>query len=131
MTRASKISSRPVETFSIGFDDPAYDEARPAREVAAWSGARHHELRFRPGSIELLTSALRSYGEPFADSSCLPTFVLARMAREHATVALTGDGGDELFAGYPRYPWLLRFRRLAGWVPSAVVRGLRPLASLS
>jgi len=110
------------KTFSIGFDDPTFDESTWAREAARHHGADHHQLTVQPDSVELLDEVLGQYGEPYADSSCLPTWILAKMAREHVTVALTGDGGDELFAGYPRYRWLLRFGRAARFVPRALAQ---------
>jgi asparagine synthase (glutamine-hydrolysing) len=96
-------STEPVKTFSIGFEDPALDERDLARLVAQRFGTDHHELVVDPDAIELIPAILRHYGEPFADATALPTFHLARMAREHVTVALNGDGGDETFGGYERY----------------------------
>jgi asparagine synthase (glutamine-hydrolysing) len=117
-------SSQPVKTFSIGFDDPALDERELARLVARRFGTDHHELVVRPDAIEVIPKILRHYGEPFADATAVPTFYLARMAREHVTVALNGDGGDEAFAGYQRYAVALMAAR-AELVP----RPLRRLAA--
>ena len=92
-----------VRTFSLGFEgDPRYDESEEARRVAAALGTEHTELRVQPNSFELLSAILDHWDEPFADSSAIPTYLVSRLARAHTTVALTGDGGDELFAGYAR-----------------------------
>ena len=96
-------SSAPVKTFSIGFDVEGFDETPYAREVAQLYGTDHHELIVRPDAMEILPTLVSSFGEPFADNSAIPTFCVARMAREHVTVALNGDGGDESFGGYERY----------------------------
>ena len=93
----------PVRTFSIGFDEPRYDESRYARDVAAHLGTEHHELRVTPSVVEDLPLIAAAFGDPFADSSMLPTYYLARETRRAVTVALSGDGGDELFGGYDRY----------------------------
>ena len=92
-----------VKTFSIGFPQPEYDETSFARQVAKHLGTEHTELQVTPNAIEILPKLAWQYDEPFGDSSAIPTYYLAKLAREHVTVALTGDGGDELFAGYPRY----------------------------
>ena len=92
-----------VRTFTIGFDERDYSEVAHARRVAERFGTDHHELIVRPDTLAILPTLVRHYGEPYADSSAVPTYYLARMAREHVTVALAGDGGDELFAGYRRY----------------------------
>jgi len=92
-----------VLTFSIGFDDPRYDESQYARQVAERLGTRHHEFRVKPDAAEDLPKLAAVFGEPFADSSALPTHYLSRETRKHVKVALSGDGGDELFGGYDRY----------------------------
>ena len=96
-------SDRPVQTFSIGFDDPAFDESRYARLAAERFGAQHHAFVVEPRAWETLPALAEQFDEPFADSSALPTWHVARETRRHVTVALTGDAGDELFAGYDRY----------------------------
>lgn len=93
----------PVKTFSIGFGQPKYDELRYARLAAECFKTDHHEFVVEPNAIEVLPLLVRHYGEPFADSSAIPTYYLAQKTREHVTVALSGDGGDEGFGGYERY----------------------------
>ena len=99
----AEASSGPVKTFSIGFDHDEFDELRYARKIAELFGTDHHEFVVRPDAVEMLPKIVRHYGEPFADSSAIPSFYLAELTRQHVTVALNGDGGDELFAGYTRY----------------------------
>jgi asparagine synthase (glutamine-hydrolysing) len=104
-----------VLTFSIGFDDPRYDETQYAAEVARHLGTEHHAFIVKPSAIDDLPKLAAVFGEPFADSSALPTHYLARETRKHVKVALSGDGGDELFGGYDRYRALAlteRVRRL-------------------
>jgi asparagine synthase (glutamine-hydrolysing) len=96
-------SSSPVSTFSIGFGAEDGDELPAARALAERFGTDHHEFVVRPDAIELLPRIVRHHGEPFADVTAIPTFCLAEVTRRHVTVALTGDGGDELFGGYRRY----------------------------
>lgn len=100
MQRASR---EPIHTFSIGFDDPEYDESAYAAAVARHLGTQHHEFHVRPDAAADLPKLARVFGEPFADSSALPTHYLSRETRANVKVALSGDGGDELFAGYDRY----------------------------
>jgi asparagine synthase (glutamine-hydrolysing) len=99
----SEESSAPVKTFSIGFEEQDFSELHHARRVAEHVGADHHEFIVRPDALEVLPILVDHYGEPFADSSAVPTYYVARETRKHVTVALNGDGGDESFAGYERY----------------------------
>ena len=99
----AEASSRPVKTFSIGFEDEAVNELPQARLVAERFGTEHHEFVVRPDALDIVPRVVRQYGEPFADDSAIPSFYLSEMARDHVTVALNGDGGDESFAGYSRY----------------------------
>ncbi len=99
----AELSGAKVKTFSIGFDEAAYDETAHARRIAERWGTDHHEFIVEPDALSILPELVRHYGEPYADSSAIPTFYVAQMARRHVTVALNGDGGDESFAGYERY----------------------------
>jgi asparagine synthase (glutamine-hydrolysing) len=99
----TRRATGPVRTFAIGFDDPEFDESGDAARVAGELGTRHTQLVVRPDADRLVEQIARSFDEPFADSSALPTFLVAALARQQVTVALSGDGGDELFAGYTRY----------------------------
>src|SRR5687767_10735018 len=99
----SEVSSEPIKTFSIGFEEQDFSELHHARRVAEHVGADHHEFIVRPDALEVLPTLVEHYGEPYADSSAIPTYYVARETRRHVTVALNGDGGDESFAGYERY----------------------------
>ena len=99
----SKVGAKPVKTFSIGFEERDFSEVEYARKVAKLYQTEHHEEILRPRAAELLPKLVRFYGEPFADPSALPSYLLSEMTRKHVTVALSGDGGDEAFAGYTRY----------------------------
>jgi asparagine synthase (glutamine-hydrolysing) len=99
----AELSPQPVKTFSVGFENPAFNELRYARMIAEQFGTEHHELVVKPDAVALIPKVVAHYGEPYADSSALATFYLAELASRHVTVALNGDGGDENFAGYTRY----------------------------
>jgi len=115
----ARASSRPVKTFSIGFRDADFNEAPYARLVAKTFGTEHHELIVEPDILDAVEQLTRSMDEPFGDSSMLPTFYVCRLARKHVTVALSGDGGDELFAGYERYRIHLQDRSF-DWLPASL-----------
>jgi asparagine synthase (glutamine-hydrolysing) len=115
----ARVSSKPVKTFSIGFEAEKFNESEYARLVAEKFGTDHHELVVDPNLEDTLTFLSGMLEEPFGDSSMLPTYYVSKMAREHVTVALSGDGGDELFAGYDRYLVAMerrKFDRVPDWL---------------
>jgi asparagine synthase (glutamine-hydrolysing) len=116
--------SDPVSTFSISFGTQGWDESAFSREVAERYGTDHHVRAVDPNSFDLLDRLATIYDEPFGDSSAMPTFRVCAAARENVTVALSGDGGDEVFAGYRRYRWHCFEERVRGWVPEALRRPL-------
>ncbi len=111
-----KLGVSPLRTFTIGFSESAYDETTFARQIAARFETEHHEQVVTPQATEVFDTLAWHYDEPFADSSAIPTYYLARWTREHVTVALTGDAGDECFGGYDRYRAALVGAR-ADWLP--------------
>jgi asparagine synthase (glutamine-hydrolysing) len=120
-----RLGSSPVKTFAIGFAEQRYDEAVFARQVAAHLGTDHHELYVTPREArDALTRMSTVYDEPFADSSQLPTYLVAALARKSVTVVLTGDGGDEMFGGYTRYIAGARLKSFFDWTPTALRRAI-------
>lgn len=110
----TEVSARPIRTFTIGFDVPHFDESRSAGEVAGYLGTDHTvEYLTEQDAAALIPSMPEMYGEPFADSSALPTHLVSRVARKHVTVSLSGDGGDEALGGYTRYDELEKILRLS------------------
>jgi len=109
-----------LQCFTIGFSDPRFDESLYAAQVAQRHGARHHVQTISGDEGELVGELAGIFGEPFGDSSAIPTLQLVRLARRHVTVALSGDGGDELFAGYRRYPFHLKEEKWRGRIPRAL-----------
>jgi asparagine synthase (glutamine-hydrolysing) len=123
----AQTSGTRVKTFSIGFDEPAFDELEHARRVAQHFGTDHHEFVVRPDAVSILDRLVAHFDEPFADSSAIPTWYVCEMARRHVTVVLSGDGGDELFGGYDRYvphPRVVAFDRCSP-------RALRRVAAIA
>ena len=121
----SQESSERVKTFSIGFDEQDFSELHHARRVAEHIGADHHEFIVRPDAVEVLPMLVEHYGEPYADSSAVPTYYVAKETRKHVTVALNGDGGDESFAGYERYIAMgltEKYRRVPSFLRESVIR---------
>jgi asparagine synthase (glutamine-hydrolysing) len=118
--------NEPVKTFSIGFKEREFDELEHARTVAEQFGTDHREFVVEPDAISIMPKLARHYGEPYADPSAIPSFYLSELTKQHVTVALNGDGGDESFAGYARY----RANRMLAWLHSeaAPLRGLGALA---
>ncbi|KUM52647.1 XrtA/PEP-CTERM system amidotransferase [Rheinheimera sp. EpRS3] len=114
------LQSDPVNTCSIGFDSPQFNETEFARQVAARYNTNHHENIVSQNDFELLDQLADLYDEPYADSSAIPTYRVCQMARQHVTVALSGDGADELFAGYRRYKLHLNEERFRNWLPLAI-----------
>lgn len=124
----STVLNSPVKTFSIGFHEDSFDELKYAQAAAKAFGTEHHEFIVTPDVVDVAEELVWHFDEPFADSSALPTYVVSKLAREHVTVVLTGDGGDELFGGYSRYS-VDRRRGAFGLVPAILRENLlRPLS---
>jgi len=124
----SEVSETPVRTFSIGFNEDSFNELKFARIAAKHFGTEHHEFIVTPDLVDVVDDLVWHFDEPFADSSALPTFMVSKLAREFVTVVLSGDGGDELFAGYTRYA-IDKRRSGLGKLPAPIRRGLlRPLS---
>jgi asparagine synthase (glutamine-hydrolysing) len=104
----SKQLTRPVETFSIGFEEKEYNELEYSEQVARKYGTNHHVEIVKPDALSVLPNLVKHYGEPFGDSSCIPTYYVCKLARKHVTMVLSGDGGDEAFAGYNSYTQFLK-----------------------
>jgi asparagine synthase (glutamine-hydrolysing) len=141
----AKAQAAPVKTFSIGFKEEDFSELKYARQIADQFGTEHHEYIVEPDAMDMLPKLAWEFDEPFADSSAVPTYYVSKLARENVTVILSGDGGDETFAGYGRYPWAVDMtkydfippaaRKLLFGLPSAMlpdgVRGKGMLRHLS
>ena len=124
-------SDQPVKTFSIGFEEQDFSELKYARRVAEHVGAEYNEFIVRPNALEIIPTLVEHYGEPYADSSAIPTYYVSKETRKHVTVALNGDGGDESFAGYERYAAMLlaeKYNRVPRFVRRPFVEA--PLALL-
>lgn len=131
----SKLSKKPIDTFTITFEDKKWSEAKYARSIAALYKTNHHELLAKPESVEILPELAYQYEEPFADASSVITYMVSRLAKKYVTVILNGDGGDEIFAGYPnRYFRLKRDVDYALWIKSlrpAALLGLKAIAKIT
>jgi asparagine synthase (glutamine-hydrolysing) len=130
----SEVSSTPVKTFSIGFEEQDFSELHHARRVAEHVGAEHHEFIVRPDAMEVLPTLVEHYGEPYADSSAIPTYYVSRETRRHVTVALNGDGGDECFAGYERYAAMKlagKYRGVPGFLREGLIKNAVSLVPTS
>jgi asparagine synthase (glutamine-hydrolysing) len=124
-------SNRPVDTFTVGFTDREFDESSYAAAIARHLGTNHHEIVLSPeNTLEIIPELARIYDEPFSDSSQIPTVLLSRLVRQQVTVGLSGDGGDELFAGYSRYPQMRKVSQILELLPSSLVQGLCRMVSL-
>jgi asparagine synthase (glutamine-hydrolysing) len=119
----ARHTDRPIKTFSIGFDEDSYDELKYARVAAQKFGTEHYEFVVTPEICDVVDELAWHFDEPFADSSAIPTYMVSKLAREHVTVVLSGDGGDELFAGYTRYA-IDRKRNGFARLPRALREGL-------
>jgi asparagine synthase (glutamine-hydrolysing) len=124
----ARAGGAPVKTFAIGFRQQEYNELAYARLVAERFGTDHTEFTVEPDAVEVLPKLVWHYNEPFADASAIPSYYVSKLAREHVTVALNGDGGDENFAGYERYVANHLAAQLHRFVPSAAAAALLPLA---
>ncbi|HBC85689.1 MAG TPA: asparagine synthase (glutamine-hydrolyzing) [Lentisphaeria bacterium] len=119
----ARISGSPVKTFTIGFDDKRYDERKYARIVALKFKTEHSDKIVNPSDFSLVEKLIRHYGEPYCDASMLPTYLLSAFTREKVTVALSGDGADELFAGYYRY-LVMKYSQFADFIPLPVRKSM-------
>src|SRR4029450_10768380 len=120
----AEVSAEPVNPCSISFDDPAFDESRYAQLVATRYATRHRVDHVASDDFDLIDQLAQLYDEPYADSSAIPTYRVCQLARQHVTVALSGDGGDESFGGYRRYRLHLMEERLRNLLPLGVRRPL-------
>ena len=123
----AEAMGEPVKTFSIGFEDQSFNELHYARQVAERYATDHHEFIVKPDAVAILPELVWAYGEPYADSSALPTYYVARETRRHVIVALNGDGGDEALAGYERYlanQLAVRYERFPWWLREGVIAPL-------
>jgi asparagine synthase (glutamine-hydrolysing) len=120
---ASQVSASPIQTFTIHFPEESYSEKDGARAVSERCGTRHHEIAVDPDIREVVRKTADFFDEPFADNSAIPTYLLCQFAKKNITVALSGEGGDELFGGYPTYlatAWAPKYRALPGPLRAAV-----------
>lgn len=122
-----KVSNKPIKTFTIGFKDKEYDESEYAKKIAEVLKTDHHEKILTVDDLKILIpEVLKAYDEPFADTSCIPTFALCQFARKYVTVALSGDGGDEMFLGYNRYIYAQKMKKFKT-IPYPLIKSLIPV----
>jgi asparagine synthase (glutamine-hydrolysing) len=114
---AQRELDQPIQTFAIGFSEADFDETRYAQLVSNHVGTKHERFEVTPDALDIVDKLSYQYDEPFSDSSAVPTWYLCELTRKHVTVALSGDGGDELFGGYERYRALMLSQRLQRWLP--------------
>lgn len=124
----SRISDKPARTYSIGFEEQKYNELPYAKIIANYFGTKHTEMIVKPNAFEILRDLVRHFDEPFADSSMIPTYYVSKMTKNHVTVALSGDGGDELFGGYPIYLGTLGNYYASMFFPLFLRRGISKYA---
>jgi asparagine synthase (glutamine-hydrolysing) len=123
----AEFSGRPVKTFAIGFEESDYSEIEDARGVAKQFGTDHQEMVVKPSALDILSNLVWHLDEPFGDSSAVPTYYVCQAARQHVTVALSGDGGDEVFAGYNRYKEIDRYTnmlKIPNWIRHGIIKPL-------
>jgi asparagine synthase (glutamine-hydrolysing) len=115
----NRYFDQPIHTFSIGFSEADFDETHYAQMVADHVGTKHERFQVNPDAIDIIDKLAYQYDEPFSDSSAVPTWYLSELTKQNVTVALSGDGGDELFGGYERYRALLLSQRLQRFLPTS------------
>ena len=118
----SQLTGERVKTFSIGFEEEDYNELKFARTIASSFNTEHHEFKVKPNAMEILPLLVEHYGEPYADSSAIPTYYVSQQTKQHVTVALNGDGGDELFAGYERYQAVLLSDKYQQFLGNSIIQ---------
>lgn len=123
----STLLNKPVITTTIGFEEKEFDESEFAKIIARQYHTNHHESIVKPKAIEMIPRLISHFDEPFADASAIPTYYVSKMAKEYMTVALTGDGGDEVFAGYNNYPQMLFENSISSFIPGFIKRDILPL----
>lgn len=122
----SEFMEDPIKTFTVGFGDPRFDELKYAKMISEEFGTDHHEFIVNPNDVNILPKVIWHFDEPIADPAALPTFMLSELAKKYVTVVLTGEGGDELFAGYEQYKIILKTEQYLGPMPKVVKTKLIP-----